>query len=143
MSPRKGQLRQKELQVAACEPGVDFVYKARLESVEVSDSNPYVYYNMQLQAIIKSGTDLVQPLTMKKFVSHATCQESLGLQEQEAYLIMGQASDLWRVRSDYTHVLGKKTFLMHWPADQDVGKKEFLAQLEGFSEYMSTHGCQT
>uniref|UniRef100_G3T2J6 Complement C3 n=1 Tax=Loxodonta africana TaxID=9785 RepID=G3T2J6_LOXAF len=143
MSPRKGQLRQKELQVAACEPGVDFVYKARLESVEVSDSNPYVYYNMQLQAIIKSGTDLVQPLTMKKFVSHATCQESLGLQEQEAYLIMGQASDLWRVSPCYTHVLGKKTFLMHWPADQDVGKKEFLAQLEGFSEYMSTHGCQT
>lgn len=31
------------------------VYKARLESVEASTSNPYIYYNMQLQAIIKSG----------------------------------------------------------------------------------------
>ncbi|XP_023588835.1 complement C3-like [Trichechus manatus latirostris] len=142
-SLRKGQLRQTELQVAACEPGVDFVYKAGVKSVEVSDSNPYVYYNMQLQDIIKSGTDFAKPLTMKKFVSHATCQDSLGLQEQQAYLIMGQTTDLWRVRSDYTHVLGKETFIMHWPADQDAGKKEFLAQLEGFSEYMHTHGCQT
>lgn len=31
------------------------VYKARLANVEASASNPYVYYNMQLQAIIKSG----------------------------------------------------------------------------------------
>ncbi|KAM9242670.1 complement C3-like [Dugong dugon] len=142
-SLREGQLRQTELQVAACESGVDFVYKAWVKSVEVSDSNPYVYYNMQLQDIIKSGTDFAKPLTMKKFVSHATCQDSLGLQEQQAYLIMGQTTDLWRVRSDYTHVLGKETFIMHWPADQDAGKKEFLAQLEGFSEYMHIHGCQT
>lgn len=31
------------------------VYKTSLESVETSDSNPYIYYNMKLQAIIKSG----------------------------------------------------------------------------------------
>lgn len=38
------------------------------------------------------------PNTMKKFVIHATCIDSLDLQEQESYLIMGQASDLWRVK---------------------------------------------
>ncbi|XP_058381406.1 complement C3-like [Diceros bicornis minor] len=135
-------MRQEEFQVAACEAGVDFVYKARLETVEASPSNPYVYYNMRLQVIIKSGTDSTRPLAVKKFVSHATCHDSLGLREQETYLIMGQTSDLWRVKSDYTYVLGKETFLMRWPASGDVGKKELLRQLEGFSEYMRTHGCE-
>lgn len=144
-SPKKdsNHVRQEELQVAACEIGVDFVYKARLESVEASTSNPYIYYNMQLQAIIKSGTDSVKSLTMKKFVSHTTCHDSLGLEENETYLIMGQTSDLWRVKSEYTHVLGKETFLMHWPAEGTAGKKELLDQLEGFSEYMRTHGCES
>lgn len=119
------------------------VYKARLETVEASASNPYVYYHMQLQAVIKSGTDSVTPLTMKKFISHATCHDSLELQEQETYLIMGQISDLWKVKSDYTYVLGKETFLMHWPADGDMGKKELRGHLEGFSEYLSTHGCKS
>lgn len=35
------------------------VYKARLESVETSASSPYIYYNMQVQAIIKSGMSKV------------------------------------------------------------------------------------
>uniref|UniRef100_A0A8C3YEF3 Complement C3 n=1 Tax=Catagonus wagneri TaxID=51154 RepID=A0A8C3YEF3_9CETA len=144
-SPKKdsSHVRQEELQAAACEVGVDFVYKARLESVEASTSNPYVYYNMQIQAIIKSGTDSVKSLTMKKFVSHTTCYDSLGLEENETYLIMGQTSDLWRVKSEYTHVLGKETFLMHWPAEGAAGRKELLDQLEGFSEYMRTHGCES
>lgn len=137
------QLSQEELQLAACEAGVDFVYKVRLNTVEASASNPYVYYNMQLQATIKSGTDAVMPNTMKKFFIHATCLDSLDLQEQESYLIMGQTSDLWRVRSDYIYVLGKETFLMHWPAQGDTEKKELLDQLEGFSEYVSTHGCKS
>lgn len=41
------------------------------------------------------------PLDMKKFVTHATCHDSLELREQESYLIMGRASDLWRVKSEY------------------------------------------
>lgn len=137
-------LKQEELQEAACEAGVDFVYKARLETVEASASNPYIYYNMQLQGIIKSGTDIAaMPLTMKKFVTHATCHDSLELQEQETYLIMGHTSDLWRIKSDYTYVLGKETFLMHWPANGDMEKKDLLEQLEGFSEYMSIQGCKS
>uniref|UniRef100_A0A452VMF1 Complement C3-like n=1 Tax=Ursus maritimus TaxID=29073 RepID=A0A452VMF1_URSMA len=119
------------------------VYKVRLESMKSSTSNPYIYYNMKLEDIIKRGTDSAVSLTMKKFVSHATCHDSLGLQEQETYLIMGHTLDLWRVKSDYIYVLGKKTFLMQWPADGDVGKKELLDQLEGFSEYMTTHGCES
>lgn len=46
------------------------------------------------------GTDSATPLTKKKFISHATCHDSLELQEQETYLIMGQTSDLWRVKSE-------------------------------------------
>ncbi|XP_021561158.1 complement C3-like [Neomonachus schauinslandi] len=144
-SPRKDstRLRQEELQAVACETGVDFVYKVRLKSVKSSTSNPYIYYDMKLEDIIKRGTDSAVSFTMKKFVSHATCHDSLGLQEQETYLIMGHTSDLWKVKSDYIYVLGKKTFFMQWPADGDVGKKELLDNLTGFSEYMSTHGCES
>ncbi|XP_037360259.1 complement C3-like [Talpa occidentalis] len=132
-----------ELQVAACEPGMDFVYKVKLEDMEASESNPYIYYIMKLQAIIKSGTDSAPPLTRKKFVAHTSCHDSLGLQKQETYLIMGHTSSLWRIKSDYIYVLGKETFLMRWPADGDVDKRELLGQLEEFSEYMHTHGCQS
>lgn len=127
----------------ACEVGVDFVYKVKLATVEVSTSNPYIYYHMQLQDIIKSGTDPATPLTMKKFVSHTTCHDSLELHEQEAYLVMGQTSDLWRVKSEYTYVLSKETFFMRWPVDGEVGKKQLLDQLEKFSEYIRTHGCES
>ncbi|XP_075400207.1 complement C3-like [Tenrec ecaudatus] len=139
----KDQRRQEELQAAACEAGVDFVYKARLQAVEVSDANPYVYYNMQLQEVIKSGTDFAAPLAMKKFVSHATCHDSLGLREEEAYLIMGRSSDLWRVKSEYIYVLGKETFLMHWPAAEDSSNKNVLANLQDFAEYLHAHGCES
>uniref|UniRef100_A0A8C7EXQ7 NTR domain-containing protein n=1 Tax=Neovison vison TaxID=452646 RepID=A0A8C7EXQ7_NEOVI len=115
------------------------VYKVRLESVQSSASNPYIYYNMKLEDIIKRGTDSAVSLTRKKFISHATCHNSLGLQEQETYLIMGHALDLWKVKSACVG----KTFLMQWPADGDVDKKELLDQLERFSEYMSTHGCES
>ncbi|XP_032107742.1 complement C3 alpha chain-like isoform X2 [Sapajus apella] len=158
------------------------VYKTKLESVGVSASNPYVYYNMQLEDIIKSGmsqvtkeksqcgvmlevhpggptvqegptsacthtgfspgTDPATPLSMKKFVSHATCHDSLGLQEQESYLIMGQTSDLQKP-SGYSYVLGWETFLMLWPAYRDASKEELWGQLEEFSEYMRTHGCES
>ena len=46
-------------------------------------------------------------------------------------------------RHSYTYVLGKETFLMHWPVQGDTEKKELLDQLEGFSEYVSTHGCES
>ncbi|XP_045347005.1 complement C3-like [Leopardus geoffroyi] len=145
-------LRQEELQAAACEAGMDFVYKVKLESVKASTSNPYIYYNVKPQAIIKSvvcptgqkrqGTDSALALARRKFVSHATCHDSLGLQERETY-IMGHTSDLWRVQSHYICVLGKETCLMNWPAEGDVGKKKLLDQLEGFSEYVSTHGRES
>ncbi|XP_021568079.1 complement C3-like [Carlito syrichta] len=89
------------------------------------------------------GTDPATPLTSKKFICHATCQDSLGLQEQASFLIMGRTSDLWKVRSDYTYVLGKETFLMLWPANGDATQKDLLDRLEEFSEYMSTHGCKS
>ncbi|XP_077891970.1 complement C3 isoform X2 [Ictidomys tridecemlineatus] len=101
--PRKdgGRLRQEELQAAACEAVVDFVYKAKLEAVEAAGSSPYLYYHMQLQAVIKSGTDPALPLRVKKFVTQATCYDSLGLREQGSYVIVGQTSDLWRVKSGW------------------------------------------
>lgn len=43
----------------------------------------------------------------------------------------------------YSYVLGKETFLMLWPGDRDRGKEDLLGELEGFSEYMTNHGCES
>ncbi|XP_027290592.2 shiftless antiviral inhibitor of ribosomal frameshifting protein isoform X1 [Cricetulus griseus] len=53
---------------------------------------PLHLYMIQLQAILKAGTDPVMSHHKKKFVTHTTCQGSLGLQEQASYLTMGQSS---------------------------------------------------
>ncbi|XP_049643939.1 complement C3 alpha chain-like isoform X2 [Suncus etruscus] len=137
------QMSKEELQVAACEAGVDFVYKVRLEDVETSVTSPYIYYNMQLETVIKTGSDAAKPLSWKKFVSHATCQDALELQEHETYLIMGRVTDLWRIQSDNIYILSKDTFIMHWPGKEDVDKKDLLAELEEFSEYIHLYGCMS
>ncbi|XP_016045038.1 complement C3 [Erinaceus europaeus] len=136
-------MKQMEFHEAACESGMDFVYKVYLEEVESSESSPYIYYNTRLQDIIKSGTDPAKAGARKKFISHATCHAALRLQEGQTYLIMGHASDLWKIKSAYSYVLGKNTFVMRWPADQDASKKGLLDQMESFAEYMRAHGCET
>ncbi|KAF7465494.1 hypothetical protein GHT09_004039 [Marmota monax] len=117
------------------------MYAFQYETKASTSNSSVVLYLEKLQAIIKS--DPAMPLSVKKFVTQATCYDSLGLREQESYLIMGLTSDLWRVKSEYSYPLGKKMFLMLWPSDRDRGKKDLLAQLEGFSEHLSTHGCES
>lgn len=53
------------------------------------------------------------------------------------------SSSLLSLTHSYNYVLGKETFLMHWPVSGDVEKKELLGQLEEFAEYMSTQGCKS
>ena len=69
-----------------------------------------------------------------------------GSEKRETFLIsssMGWGGSLPPLAHRYIHVLGKETFLMHWPANGTVGKKELLDQLAGFSDYMHTHGCES
>ncbi|XP_072458556.1 venom factor-like isoform X2 [Notamacropus eugenii] len=131
---------QKELQIIACRPGVDFVYKAHLEELEKLDT--YVYYTMKILEVIKSGTDTGVLNKNKEFVSHIMCFHALGLKANETYLIMGQSSDLWKTRDDYSYALSTDTFIIKWPEISDVTFSEFRKELERFSEFLGVHGCE-
>ncbi|XP_036598027.1 venom factor-like isoform X2 [Trichosurus vulpecula] len=133
-------INQKELQIIACRPGVDFVYKAHLAELEQLDT--YVYYTMKILEVIKSGTDSGVLNTNKIFVSHIMCFRALGLKVNETYLIMGQSSDLWKTRDDYSYALSMDTFIIKWPEISDVALLEFRNELERFSEFFRVHGCE-
>ncbi|XP_074059430.1 venom factor-like [Macrotis lagotis] len=133
-------INQKELQITACQPGVDFVYKVHLEELEKLDT--YVYYTMKILEVIKSGTDVGVLNKSKKFISHVMCFYALELKANETYLIMGQSSDLWKIRDDYSYALSMDTFIIRWPQMSDVAFLEFRNALENFSEFLSIHGCE-
>uniref|UniRef100_A0A4X2MFQ7 Complement C3 n=1 Tax=Vombatus ursinus TaxID=29139 RepID=A0A4X2MFQ7_VOMUR len=118
-------INQKELQIAACQPGVDFG-----ESKE-----PALF-------LYPTGTDTGVLNKNKKFVSHIMCFHALQLKANETYLIMGQSSDLWKTRDDYSYALSMDTFIIKWPEISDVALLEFLNELERFSEFLSVHGCE-
>ncbi|XP_043822964.1 venom factor-like isoform X2 [Dromiciops gliroides] len=134
-------INQKELQITACRPGVDFVYKAHLAELEKLDT--YVYYTMKILEVIKSGTDTGVLNKSKKFVSHIMCFHALGLKANETYLIMGQSSDLWKTRDEYSYALSMDTFIIKWPEVSDVVLLEFRNELERFSEFLSVRGCES
>ncbi|XP_007488640.2 venom factor [Monodelphis domestica] len=134
-------ISQELLQVKACQPGLDFVYKAHLEELEKVDT--YIYYTMKILEVIKSGTDAGVVNKDKKFVSHIMCFHTLGLKANETYLIMGQSSDLWKTKDEYSYALSKDTFIIKWPEISDVAFLGFRKKLENFSEYLRVHGCES
>ncbi|XP_051028840.1 LOW QUALITY PROTEIN: complement C3-like [Acomys russatus] len=89
----KDEVTLNDRQDKACEPGVDYVYKTKLISTELS--NDFDEYIMSIQQVIKSGSDEVQAGQERRFISHIKCREALKLQEGKKYLMWGLSSDLW------------------------------------------------
>ncbi|NXG39964.1 CO3 protein, partial [Dromaius novaehollandiae] len=77
----------------ACEPGVDYVYKARL--MEVKHLPAYDSYIMTILSVIKMGTDEDPGGSNRTFVSHRQCRDALSLEAGKDYLIWGLGTDLW------------------------------------------------
>ncbi|NXJ98500.1 VCO31 factor, partial [Corythaixoides concolor] len=77
----------------ACEPGVDYVYKAKMVAVEQTPSHDN--YIMTILSVIKMGTDEAPAGSNRTFVSHRQCRDALKLQIGQDYLLWGLASDLW------------------------------------------------
>ncbi|MCP6645943.1 hypothetical protein NL493_27700, partial [Klebsiella pneumoniae] len=50
----------------ACEPGVDYVYKTRLVDIDLSED--FDEYVMNIQQVIKSGSDEVQVGQERRFI---------------------------------------------------------------------------
>uniref|UniRef100_A0A8C0G857 Complement C3 n=1 Tax=Chelonoidis abingdonii TaxID=106734 RepID=A0A8C0G857_CHEAB len=128
----------------ACEPGVDYVYKARLVGAE--ESNNHDTYKMNILRVIKAGTDEDPLGQTRPFISHMKCRESLRLELNKDYLIWGLSSDLWDLKTESTYIISKDTWIEKWPNEEDCQEKEFQSlceEFEEFSQAMTMVGCPT
>ncbi|XP_039370155.1 venom factor-like [Mauremys reevesii] len=128
----------------ACEPGVDYVYKARLVGTE--ESNTHDTYKMNILQVIKAGTDENPLGQTRPFISHVKCRESLRLEPNNNYLIWGLSSDLWDLKTEITYIISKDTWIEKWPNEGDCQEEEFqrlCEEFEEFSQAMTMVGCPT
>ncbi|KAK6468708.1 complement C3-like isoform X1 [Huso huso] len=125
----------------ACEPGTEYVYKAKL--VSTRRNSTYDYYTMVIEQIIKEGSD-ENPLHKKRdFISHSSCRRALDLQEGRYYLIMGKDQDLWKLGSGMSYILGGGTWIEWWPTNQECQEHNMLAtcqDIQSFADEM-VFGC--
>lgn len=126
----------------ACEPGVDYVYKVNLQSVETSED--FDEYIMVIVQIIKSGSDEVQVKQQRRFISHIKCREALKLQEGKDYLVWGVSADLWGEKPNISYIIGKDTWIELWPKEdecQDEENEKLCGDLTAFTESLMVFGC--
>ncbi|ERE72814.1 complement C3-like protein [Cricetulus griseus] len=126
----------------ACEPGVDYVYKTKLVTTELSDD--FDEYIMTIEQVIKSGSDEVQAGQERRFISHIKCREALKLQKGKHYLIWGLSSDLWGEKPNTSYIIGKDTWVELWPEAeecQDAENQKQCENLGAFTETMVVFGC--
>ncbi|XP_043842630.1 complement C3 [Dromiciops gliroides] len=136
------QLTRQQRIEEACEPGVDYVYKVRVNKIQQSDS--YDEYQMLIKEVIKSGSDENPRDKLRTFISHVKCREALLLREGKDYLIWGISSDLWKMNSELNYIIGKDTWVEFWPQEdecQDEENQKLCQDLEVFSEGMISFGC--
>ncbi|XP_032025330.1 complement C3 [Hylobates moloch] len=126
----------------ACEPGVDYVYKTRLVKAQLS--NNFDEYIMAIEQIIKSGSDEVQVGQQRTFISPIKCREALKMEERKHYLMWGLSSDFWGEKPNLSYIIGKDTWVEHWPEEEECQDEENQKQcqdLGAFTESMVVFGC--
>ncbi|XP_004689349.1 PREDICTED: complement C3 [Condylura cristata] len=126
----------------ACEPGVDYVYKTKLQEIDLE--NDFDEYLMVIEQIIKSGSDEVQVGHKRRFISHIKCREALKLQKGKQYLVWGVSSDLWGEKPNISYIIGKDTWVELWPEADECQDEENELQcrdLADFTENMIVFGC--
>ncbi|XP_075758421.1 complement C3 isoform X1 [Pelodiscus sinensis] len=128
----------------ACESTVDYVYKTKL--VGTGQSNNYDNYMMDILQVIKTGTDENPLRTVRPFISHVKCRDSLKLELNKDYLIWGHRNDLWALKTNVSYLVSKDTWLEEWPSEEDCQEKKFQSQcqdLDFFSQALTMDGCLT
>nr|AAW69835.1 complement component C3 [Notamacropus eugenii] len=138
---REEKLSRQQRIEEACEPGVDYVYKVKVDKIKQSDS--YDEYQMLIKQVIKSGSDENAQGKIQTFISHVKCRDALLLKEGKDYLIWGISSDLWKMK-ELNYIIGKDTWVELWPQEDECQDEEYqklCEDLEIFSEGMISFGC--
>ncbi|XP_030635397.1 complement C3 isoform X2 [Chanos chanos] len=141
---KKDKVSEKEREDKACEPGMGYVYKATVESAELTENTDI--YNMRIDQVIKEGTDAGVEGKERIFMAQPHCRDALDLLQGKTYLIMGQFTDLVRIDGRLQYLLGEKTWIEYWPTreeSQTPQYRERFAGIRGLVRMFMSHGCST
>ncbi|XP_001378723.4 A.superbus venom factor 1-like [Monodelphis domestica] len=137
MQENQDQIREE----TACHPGVDFVYKTTLLSMNQSISHDT--YRMKILRVIKPGSDDSAEGKERDFISHVRCRDNLRLEIGKDYLIWGATSDLWK-KSEVSYIITQDTNIEKWPNNEeckDQKNQKLCEDLDHFTKEM-TFGCR-
>ncbi|XP_039193190.1 complement C3 [Crotalus tigris] len=126
----------------ACEPNVDYVYKAKLLRIEEKDASDI--YVMDVLEVIKGGTDRNPQAKPRQYVSQRKCQEALNLKVNNDYLIWGLSSDLWHKKDEISYLITRNTWIERWPNEDECQDEEFQNLCNDFTQLSNTltiFGC--
>uniref|UniRef100_A0A3B4BLD6 NTR domain-containing protein n=1 Tax=Periophthalmus magnuspinnatus TaxID=409849 RepID=A0A3B4BLD6_9GOBI len=130
---RKGNIKNQERIAKACESTLTTVYSESFDT-----------YTMRIENVIKEGThDKQAQGQLRRFLSFPHCRETLNLQVNKGYLIMGTAEDTLKLVLP-PYLLGEKTWIEFWPRGEDCQKDEYRPTCLGIEDLINkyeSHGC--
>ncbi|XP_065130544.1 complement C3-like [Paramisgurnus dabryanus] len=139
---RKNNVNEDERWIKACEAGMNYVYK-----VKVEDMNQTVHsdtYTMKVVHVLKEGNDPGVEGNERIFMSHPSCRTVLGFQKDKTYLIMGQYVDI--LGDSLYYILGEHTWIEYWPTREESQTSEYQNKYVGLSQLtndLTKTGCTT
>ncbi|XP_072318357.1 complement C3-like [Eucyclogobius newberryi] len=142
---KKGQIKDKDRIAKACESTltsrIDYVYNVVLEEVAYDVS--FDIYTMRIELIIKEGTyDKNAEGQLRHFISFSHCRESLNLQKNKGYLIMGASEDTLKNAhtQSYDYLLGERTWIEFRPRGEECQMDEYIPTCLGMEALIDKYG---
>ncbi|XP_029596132.1 complement C3 [Salmo trutta] len=127
----------------ACEAGMDYVFKASMVNATLESYTDT--YRMEIQMIIKEGTDIVLEGEKRLFLAHPSCRKALDLKEGQSYLLIGDTADLIQSGHRFEYVLGERTWIEYWPTSDECNKRgpvrKRCLEIDDFVHAMESEGC--
>ncbi|XP_051898248.1 complement C3-like [Pristis pectinata] len=126
----------------SCTHGTDYVYKVTFLEKERRDN--YIFYKIQIQTLIKQGSDPVTERETRLLITHVNCDETFNVELNKDYLIMGQRSDLWQDEERVKYLVGEHTWIERWPNNVECQEERYMQLCQDlviFSEQLQFHGC--
>ncbi|XP_044129389.1 complement C3-like [Bufo gargarizans] len=126
----------------ACVPGVDYVYKCKLDMIEKTGA--YDIYIMEVLRVIKRGSDELQDGDKRRFFIHKSCRDSVEVQVGQTYIIWGSKEDIWEMQNKMSYVINGGTWFESVPSDQEctTTRKKECKEMETFADDLMLFGCQ-
>ncbi|KAL1281260.1 hypothetical protein QQF64_000063 [Cirrhinus molitorella] len=141
---KKHHIKESQRATKACAPGVEYVYKTRVEGMEFSLQADI--YNMTIEQVLKEGTETDVEGKIRSFLAHPNCREFLDFQEGKTYLIMGQTTSLPSIGGRLRYNLGEETWIEYWPTQEEAQTQRYKDKYDGMTalaDQLFNFGCTT